>query len=321
MDVDGEKVVQIDRLCKIFKVGFWGRKVTAVDGLSLEVHRGEVFGFLGPNGAGKTTTIKMLMGLIYPSGGVASLFGRPVGDPSAKAKVGFLPEAPYFYAYLTSREFLRFYGHLFGFLGASLDKRINELLELVGMTHARDLQLRKFSKGMLQRVGIAQALINDPELVILDEPMSGLDPIGRKEVRDLILRLKESGKTVMFSSHILHDAELLCDRVAMIMKGRLVACGQVSDLINHGTTQEVEMVIDRLSPDGIEEIRPLATKLVLHGEQVMAVLASQRQVDEALDVLRAHKAKLISLIPHKASLEDLFIREAKGVQQATEVHA
>lgn len=321
MNVDSEQIVTVDHLSKIFKVGFWGRRVTAVDELSLNVRRGEIYGFLGPNGAGKTTTIKMLMGLIYPSRGTAHLFGRPVGDQTAKAKVGFLPESPYFYDYLTSREFLRFYGHLFGSLGATLEKRIDELLELVGMTHARDLQLRKFSKGMLQRVGIAQALINDPELVILDEPMSGLDPIGRKEVRDLIVRLKESGKTVMFSSHILHDAELLCDRVAMIMKGKLVACGQVSELIDHGTTQEVEMVVDRLSPEGIEELRPLAIKTVLHGERVMAILASQRQVDEALEVLRANKAKLVSLIPHKASLEDLFIRKAKGVQQAVEVHA
>jgi ABC-2 type transport system ATP-binding protein len=310
MNVDSEQIVTVDRLSKIFKVGFWGRRVTAVDELSLDVQRGEIYGFLGPNGAGKTTTIKMLMGLIYPSSGTARLFGRPVGDQTAKAKVGFLPESPYFYDYLTSREFFRFYGHLFGLLGATLEKRIDELLELVSMTHARDLQLRKFSKGMLQRVGIAQALINDPELVILDEPMSGLDPIGRKEVRDLIVRLKESGKTVMFSSHILHDAELLCDRVAMIMKGKLVACGLVSELIDHGTTQEVEMVVDRLSPEGIEELRPLAIKTVLHGERVMAILASQRQVDEALEVLRAHKAKLVSLIPHKASHEELFIRKA-----------
>ena len=321
MNVNSEQIVTVDHLSKIFKVGFWGRRVTAVDELSLDVRRGEIYGFLGPNGAGKTTTIKILMGLIYPSRGTARLFGQPVGDQTAKAKVGFLPESPYFYDYLTSREFLRFYGHLFGLLGATLEKRIDELLELVSMTHARDLQLRKFSKGMLQRVGIAQALINDPELVILDEPMSGLDPIGRREVRDLIVRLKESGKTVMFSSHILHDAELLCDRVAMIMKGKLVACGQVSELIDHGTTQEVEMVVDRLSPEGIEELRPLAIKTLLHGERVMAIFASQRQVDEALEVLRVHKAKLVSLIPHKASLEDLFIRKAKGVQQVVEVHA
>lgn len=314
-----EQIVRIDHLSKVFRVGFWGRRVTAVDDVSLEVQQGEIYGFLGPNGAGKTTTIKMLMGLIYPSKGTASLFGQPIGDQMAKAKVGFLPESPYFYDYLTSREFLRFYGHLFGLLGSTLEKRIDELLELVGMTHARDLQLRKFSKGMLQRVGIAQAMINDPELVILDEPMSGLDPIGRKEVRDLILRLKESGKTVMFSSHILHDAELLCDRVAMIMKGKLVACGHVSELIDHGTTQEVEMVVDRLSPESIDTLRPLTVKLSLHGERVVAILASQRQVDEALEVIRSQRAKLVSLLPHKASLEDLFIRQAKGVQQTVEV--
>jgi ABC-2 type transport system ATP-binding protein len=321
MQNETKHIVQTEALRKVFRVGFWGRRVVAVEGLSLEVRKGEVFGFLGPNGAGKTTTLKMLMGLIYPTSGDAQLFGHPVGDPNAKARLGFLPESPYFYDYLTSREFLAFYGHLFGLWGATLNKRVDELLELVGMTHARDLQLRKFSKGMLQRVGIAQALINDPELVVLDEPMSGLDPIGRKEVRDLILRLKESGKTVMFSSHILHDAEMLCDRVAMIMKGKLVACGQVSDLIECGTTQEVEMVVDRLFLEGIEQLRPLASKVVVQGERVMAVLGSQRQVDEALEVVRANKAKLVSLVPHKASLEDLFIREAKGVQQMAEVHA
>ncbi|MBS0182787.1 MAG: ABC transporter ATP-binding protein [Nitrospira sp.] len=316
MDEVAKPIVKIQNLRKVFRVGFWGRRVMAVDGVSLEVQRGEVFGFLGPNGAGKTTTIKMLMGLIYPTEGTASLFGRPIGDPSGKAKVGFLPESPYFYDYLTSREFLRFYGHFFGLLGTALDKRIDELLSLVGMTHACDLQLRKFSKGMLQRVGIAQALINDPELVILDEPMSGLDPIGRKEVRDLILRLKESGKTVMFSSHILHDAELLCDRVAMIMKGKLVACGHVSELIAGDTTHEVEMVIDRLLPEALERIKPLAGKVVLQGERVMVVLSSQQAVDQALEVIRSAKAKLVALTPHKASLEDLFIREAKGIQSA-----
>lgn len=321
MDLCRGQVVKVDHLRKVFKVGFWGRRVTAVDGLSLEVRSGEIFGFLGPNGAGKTTTIKMLMGLIYPSGGTATVFGRPVGDSTAKSKVGFLPESPYFYDYLTGQEFLKFYGHLFGLLGAALEKRVDELLEVVGMTHARDLQLRKFSKGMLQRVGIAQALINDPELVILDEPMSGLDPIGRKEVRDLILRLKETGKTVMFSSHILHDAELLCDRVAMIMKGKLVACGHVSELIAGDTTQEVEMVIDRLLPEALERIRPLAAKVVLQGERVMVVLSSQQSVDQALDVIRTANAKLVALTPHKASLEDLFIRKATGVQQPVEARA
>jgi ABC-2 type transport system ATP-binding protein len=252
------------------------------------------------------------MGLIYPTSGQAWLFGRDLGDPQTKARLGFLPESPYFYDYLTSREFLGFYGHLFGLWGAVLDKRIDELLELVGMTHAKDLQLRKFSKGMLQRVGVAQALINDPELVVLDEPMSGLDPIGRKEVRDLILRLKDSGKTVLFSSHILHDAEVLCDRVAMILKGRLVACGRVTDLLDQGASHQVELVVDRLTPEGLDHLRPLTDKVVMQGDLMLVVLKSQQQVGGALEIIRAAKARLVSLTPQKGSLEDLFIREVEG---------
>jgi ABC-2 type transport system ATP-binding protein len=312
MTPNSDLVVQTEQLSKIFSVGFWGKKVTAVDGINLEVRPGEVFGFLGPNGAGKTTTLKILMGLIYPTSGRAWLFGRDLGDSQTKARLGFLPESPYFYDYLTSREFLGFYGHLFGLWGAVLDKRIDELLELVGMTHAKDLQLRKFSKGMLQRVGVAQALINDPELVVLDEPMSGLDPIGRKEVRDLILRLKDSGKTVLFSSHILHDAEVLCDRVAMILKGRLVACGRVTDLLDQGASHQVELVVDRLTPEGLDHLRPLTDKVVMQGDLMLVVLKSQQQVGGALEIIRAAKARLVSLTPQKGSLEDLFIREVEG---------
>jgi ABC-2 type transport system ATP-binding protein len=195
-----------------------------------------------------------------------------------------------------------------------LEHRVTELLELVRMNHARDLPLRKFSKGMLQRVGIAQALINDPELVVLDEPMSGLDPVGRKEIRDLILKLKENGKTVFFSSHILHDAELLCDRVAIILKGRLVACGHVSDLVGQSATQSVEMIVERLSTEGMEHLRPLAEKLLTQGAQTLIVLKGQHQVKQALDIVRAAKGDLISLTPHRSSLEDLFIREVKGLE-------
>ncbi len=314
MEPQSEIVVQVENLRKDFRVGFWGRRVTAVDALSLQVQRGEVFGFLGPNGAGKTTTLKILMGLIYPSGGTVAVLGRPVNDRAAKGRVGFLPESPYFYEYLTGREFLQFYGRLFGLWGSMLHKRVDELLEMVGMTHGRNLQLRKYSKGMLQRVGIAQALINDPELVVLDEPMSGLDPVGRKEVRDLILRLKELGKTVMFSSHILHDAELLCDRVAMILRGRLVACGQVSELIDQGATHSVELMIDRLSPEGLDHLRPLTEKIVTQGDRVLAVLKHPRDVEAALEIIRAAKAGLIALTPHKSSLEDLFIGKVREVQ-------
>jgi len=321
MTPNSDLVVQTEQLSKIFRVGFWGKRVTAVDGLSLEVRRGEVFGFLGPNGAGKTTTLKILMGLIYPTSGTARLFDLDMGDSRAKTRLGFLPESPYFYDYLTSREFLGFYGHLFGLWGTVLDKRIDELLELVGMTHAKDLQLRKFSKGMLQRVGVAQALINDPELVVLDEPMSGLDPIGRKEVRDLILRLKESGKTVLFSSHILHDAEVLCDRVAMILKGRLVACGRVTDLLDQGASHQVELVVDCLTPEGLDHLRPLTDKVVMQGDRMLVVLKSQQQVGGALEIIRAAKASLVSLNPQKGSLEDLFIREVKEHRSPAEHRA
>jgi ABC-2 type transport system ATP-binding protein len=321
MRPNSDLAVQTEQLSKIFRVGFWGKRVTAVESLNLEVRPGEVFGFLGPNGAGKTTTLKMLMGLIYPTSGKARLFGRDLGDPQTKARLGFLPESPYFYDYLTSREFLGFYGHLFGLWGAVLDRRIDELLELVGMTHAKDLQLRKFSKGMLQRVGVAQALINDPELVVLDEPMSGLDPIGRKEVRDLILRLKESGKTVLFSSHILHDAEVLCDRVAMILKGRLVACGRVNDLLDQGANHQVELIVDGLTPEGLDHMRPLADKVVMQGDRMLVVLKSQQRVGGALEIIRAAKANLISLNPQKGSLEDLFIREVEGHRRPSEDRA
>jgi ABC-2 type transport system ATP-binding protein len=314
MSTIGNSILKAEGLSKTFKVGFLGRSVTAVHGLDLDVRKGEVFGFLGPNGAGKTTTIKMLMGLIYPTSGQAWLFGRPIGDQESKARLGFLPESPYFYDYLTGLEFLQFYGHLFGIRGAALEKRIDELLDLVGMSHARHLQLRKFSKGMLQRVGIAQALINDPELVVLDEPMSGLDPIGRKEIRDLILRLKESGKTIFFSSHILHDAELLCDRVAIILKGKLVACGSVSELIDEGATHSVEVVIDGLGSEGLVRLRQLADRVIIQGPQVLAVLPSRQQVGQVLEIIRGAKATLVSLTPQKGSLEDLFIREVKSKQ-------
>ena len=307
--VQPETVLKTTALRKTFKVGFWGRQVTALEGLDLEVRRGEVFGFLGPNGAGKTTTLKILMGLIYPTSGQAWILDREIGEVNVKHHVGFLPEAPYFYDYLTAEEFLRFYGQLFGMRGAALTDRITQLLEMVGMSHARHLQLRKFSKGMLQRVGIAQALINDPHLVILDEPMSGLDPIGRKEIRDLILGLKQAGKTIFFSSHILHDAELLCDRVGILVKGRLVATGRVRDLVGSASTQSIDLVVEGISSEGLAHVRPLVEKVVMQGERVFLILRGQEQVDRVLEIIRAAKATLISLTPQKSSLEDLFVRQ------------
>src|SRR6476661_3823028 len=219
-------------LTKDYAIGFWrSRPYRALDRLTLEVEPGEVFGFLGPNGAGKTTTLKLLMQLVYPTSGRAELLGRPIGDATAKHKIGYLPENPYFYDHLTAEELLRYFAGLFGYSSADCKLRVSRLLDEVGIGAERKLQLRKFSKGMLQRVGIAQALINDPELVIFDEPMSGLDPLGRRDVRALILRLRDRGCTVFFSSHVLSDAEALCSRVAILAKGRLVASGRLSDML------------------------------------------------------------------------------------------
>src|SRR5580698_10714828 len=219
-------------LTKDYAVGFWRKRpYRALDRLTLEVEPGEVFGFLGPNGAGKTTTLKLLMQLVFPSSGHAEILGRPLGDLSMKRRIGYLPENPYFYDHLTAEELLVYFAALFGYRGTGRRARVSRLLDEVGLGAERRLQLRKFSKGMLQRVGIAQALINDPDLVIFDEPMSGLDPLGRRDVRSLILRLRDRGCTVFFSSHVLSDAEALCSRVAILAKGRLVATGRLNEML------------------------------------------------------------------------------------------
>src|SRR3954468_5861115 len=223
--------IEILGLEKIYRVGFWRKRPKrALQPLHLTVEEGEVFGFLGPNGAGKTTTLKMLMGLVFPSGGSARILGREWTDPEVKAQIGFLPEQPYFYDYLTAHELLDYYGQLSGVPAKDRKRRVEEVLLRVGLTDVKGMQLRKFSKGMLQRVGIAQAIVHDPKLVLLDEPMSGLDPLGRREVRDLIQELNQEGKTIFFSTHILSDAEPLCDRVAVLNHGELRGVGAVDEL-------------------------------------------------------------------------------------------
>jgi len=295
-----------------YRVGFRMKKVTALNDLSIEVKKGEVFGFLGPNGAGKTTTLKILMGLIYPTSGKAWIMGKELGDISVKHKVGFLPEQPYFYEYLTAEEFLDFYGRLFGMPKAERVKRIRELLEAVGLTDARTRQLRRFSKGMLQRVGIAQALINDPELVVLDEPMSGLDPIGRKEVRDIILNLRDRGKTIFFSTHILPDVEVICDSVCILVGGELRASGAVHDLVGGLQTRSVEMAVEGLGEAGLARLSELANNVVVHGVQATAFFGDEVKAKAAKSFVCGSGAEIISLTPHKGSLEDIFVREVRG---------
>ena len=303
-------VILIDGLTKSFPSGWPGLPpVTALNGLSLSVHRGEIYGFLGPNGSGKTTTLKILMGLMRSTSGKAEVLGKPAGDVQARRQIGFLPEAPYFYDYLTAEEFLAFYGHLADLKPAGLDRRIDHLLEVVGLTEARTRQLRKFSKGMLQRIGLAQALIHDPELVILDEPMSGLDPIGRKQVRDLILGLRDQGKTVFFSTHIIPDVEMICDRVGIVMKGRVMAAGRVDELVRHEHTQSVEIVCEGIKVDELPAIKAAATRVLQRGQQCLVALPGPDRQEEILAEIRAHGGRLVSVTPQKGSLEELFFAQ------------
>lgn len=300
-------VIRIEGLTKQFRSGWPGRPpVTVLDGLSLSVGAGEIYGFLGPNGSGKTTTIKVLMGLIRATAGTAEVLGKPVGDVPTRRRIGFLPEAPYFYDYLTAEEFLLFYGHLSGVSKDVLRTRVPQLLDLVGLADAANRQLRKFSKGMLQRVGLAQALIHDPELIVLDEPMSGLDPIGRKQVRDLILGLRDQGKTVFFSTHIIPDVEMICDRVGVIVKGKLLATGRVDELVSQKHTQSVEVVCQGLAVADVPAITALAVRVVQRGSQALIVLPGPDRLEDLLAAIRTHGGRLISVTPQKGSLEELF---------------
>lgn len=308
------KPLQIRGLTKEFRLGLRGRRVLVLDRLDLEVEQGEIFGFLGHNGAGKTTTLKLLMGLLVPTAGTALILGRPIEDVAVRQRVGFLPESPYFYEYLTAEEFLTFYGQLFGLGGAPLARKVDELLEMVSMVDARRLPLGKFSKGMLQRIGLAQALINDPQLVILDEPMSGLDPIGRRDVRDIILRLREDGKTVFFSTHILPDVEMICDRVGILVRGRLRAVGAVHELVGAASVTSVEVVVEGVAEAGLQEVTRLGGTVVRRGHQVLIKLEGETGVSALLDVVRRHAGRVVSLVPHKRSLEDLFLRETKEIR-------
>ena len=303
--------IEILSLEKTYSVGFWRKKPKyALRPLNLTVEDGEVFGFLGANGAGKTTTLKLLMGLIFPTGGSARILGMEIADPRMKAQIGFLPEQPYFYDYLTARELLEYYGQLSGMDPKHRSRKVNEVLQRVGLPDVGGTQLRKFSKGMLQRVGIAQAILHDPKVVFLDEPMSGLDPMGRREVRDLIAQLKHEGKTVFFSTHILSDAETLCDRVGIIHQGELRGVGIVADLTSsvHG---KVEVVWQGTTVPS--SLRALGAECHITGDTVRAVLSEANQ-DTALEALRRERLRLISVTPVRNSLEDYFIQKLRPTE-------
>src|SRR5690242_16571848 len=301
--------IQILGLEKIYNVGFWRKRPKcALKPLHLTIEEGEIFGFLGPNGAGKTTTLKMLMGLVFPTAGSARILGKDWTDPEVKAQIGFLPEQPYFYDYLTAHELLDYYGQLSGIPGKDRKSKIDEMLHRVGLHEVKGLQLRKFSKGMLQRVGIAQAILHDPKVVFFDEPMSGLDPLGRREVRDLMEQLKQEGKTVFFSTHILADAEALCDRVAIIHQGQLKGVGAVADLTS-GVRGKVEVIWQgAIVPASIQSA---GAECHVTGDMVRAIIAEEQQ-DVVIDTLRREKLRLISIVHVRKSLEDYFVQQVSA---------
>ena len=295
--------IRIRDLRKNFRLGFIPKTRPVLKGITFSVREGEIFGYLGPNGAGKTTTIKCLLGLIRPDAGTVDIFGRSSLSPRSRETLGFLPENPYFYDYLTAREFLAFTADLFGLARRDKAERIARLLKLVGLERAADLPLRKYSRGMLQRAGLAQALINDPRLVILDEPLGGMDPLGRKEIRDIIVRFKDEGKTVFFTSHILQDIEMICDRVAIIVGGRIVKEGALRDLVSE------KVLFTEVTVAGVaaEAFGDLGESLSVQGDRVLLKVFEEAKVDDVLDLVRDRRGRLVSLSPRTETLEDIFV--------------
>jgi ABC-2 type transport system ATP-binding protein len=307
--------IQTEELTKDYFLGFWRPKpYRALDHLTLSVDEGEVFGFLGPNGAGKSTTLKLLMGLLFPTSGSARILGKPLGDAATRRHIGFLPENPYFYDYLTAEELLTYYAGLCGFRGPERTRRVGQVLDDVAIGPERRMRLRSFSKGMTQRVGVAQAIIAQPALVILDEPMSGLDPLGRRHVRQLMLRLRDHGTTVFFSSHILSDAETLCSRVGIIAQGRLMADGRLADMLEFAL-RGWELIVSHL-PDALRsslEGRATAIK-PLPDARYAIELGPGDTPDDLLCELSRHRARVESLNPIRTTLEEYFVSTVQGAR-------
>ena len=310
-----EYIIEIENLSKDYETDFWRKKkVRAVDGLSLNVRPGQIFGFLGGNGAGKTTTIKILMSLLFPTSGSARILGRDIADVLMHRLIGYCPENPYFYDYLTAAELMNYFGEIFGMSPSARKAKSEELLASVGLDEKDwNKQLRKFSKGMLQRVGLAQSLINDPEIVFMDEPMSGLDPMGRREVRDLIAGLREQGKTVFMSTHILSDVEALCDEVAILRKGKLAATGRLDELLAQSSEKQTfEIILKNVSADDFAgDIVGLSGVTLTESANSLSVrVPNEVAVEDVLRLARSKNGKLISVQSTKQSLEDFFTSDA-----------
>ena len=297
-------MLRFEGISKIFRSSLARRYLYTLGPVSFGVKAGEIFGYLGPNGAGKTTTIKIALGLLRPSAGAVTCFGRHSTDIEVKRRIGFLPEQPYFYQHLSAMELLEFYGQVFGLGSKEVRLKAGELLDRVGLSGFRKTPISKFSKGMLQRIGLAQALINDPDLVILDEPLAGLDPAGRREIRDVILEIKAKGKTVFFSSHILQDVEMICDRVGILSEGKLLKVAAVADVLQ-GSISVVEVVISGLDASNVRQLG--FAQVSQRGDKVVVRLNPDADINEALSVLMASGARIIAAVPQAQTLEDYFM--------------
>lgn len=302
--------ILVEGLTKVYG-GRFSERVAAVDDISFSVTEGEIFGFIGPNGAGKTTTIKMLLGLLFPTSGKAEVLGKPAGDIEAKSRISYLPESPYFYEHMTAREVLDFYCTLFRMDKAKRRQRIEELLHQVGLAQDGDRSLRNYSKGMLQRVGIAQALVNDPDLLFFDEPTSGLDPIAHKDIQELILSLRKQGKTVFLSSHQLSDVEMVCDRVAIINRGKIIKIGTLEELLHAGRTV---VTFAGAASELAEKLSPMAERVATDGDKLKVYVESEEAVHKVLEAARG-AAALVSVVPQRQTLEDLFVELVREVRK------
>jgi ABC-2 type transport system ATP-binding protein len=307
--VSAEPILRVEDLHKTFRVGFFRKRIEAVRGVSFEVKQGETFGFIGPNGAGKTTSIKMMLQLIYPDRGSVSIFGRPTGHPETRRRLGYLPENPYIYTYLRPLEFLDLCGRLTGLPARTRAARSRVLLERLSLAHAVDRPIGRFSKGMMQRLGVCQALLHEPELLILDEPLSGLDPIGRKDIRDILLEQRQQGKTLLFTSHVLSDVEMLCERIALVQRGTIVAYGRIDELLRP-EVRRVEIELGNASVELRAKLQAVATAVRDLPHCWSVVVEGDARVSEIIAVALQHGAQVLAVTPHRERLEDLFMRKA-----------